>query len=116
MQIRVESAAEARPSAACSTDSRDATSAAHRLEAVVVNEGGHGFYRVRYSRELLERLLGNCPTASPPSNGSTCVNDAWAAAIAGLMPLTEYLDLTARFRDERDRNVWIRPERIVLHA
>jgi puromycin-sensitive aminopeptidase len=34
------------------------------------------------------------------------VNDAWAAAMAGLVPLTGYLDLTARFRDERDRNVW----------
>ena len=34
------------------------------------------------------------------------VNDAWAVTLAGLMPLTEYLDLTARFRDERDKNVW----------
>src|SRR5207237_5442291 len=25
---------------------------------------------------------------------------------AGLMSVTDYLDLTARFRDERDRNVW----------
>ena len=34
------------------------------------------------------------------------VNDAWAVTLAGLMPLTDYLDLTARFRDERDKNVW----------
>src|SRR4029450_7309364 len=34
------------------------------------------------------------------------VNDAWAVTVAGLMPLTDYLDLTARFRDERDKNVW----------
>src|SRR5262249_46862284 len=26
--------------------------------------------------------------------------------LAGLMPLTDYLDLTARFRAERDKNVW----------
>jgi puromycin-sensitive aminopeptidase len=26
--------------------------------------------------------------------------------MAGLVPVTEYLDLTARFRGERDRNVW----------
>jgi puromycin-sensitive aminopeptidase len=26
--------------------------------------------------------------------------------VAGLMPVTDYLDLTARFRDERDKNVW----------
>ena len=34
------------------------------------------------------------------------VNDAWAVTLAGLMPLTDYLDLTARFRGERDKNVW----------
>ena len=34
------------------------------------------------------------------------VNDAWAAVLAGLTPLTEYLDLTSHFRGERDKNVW----------
>src|SRR5207244_11320935 len=34
------------------------------------------------------------------------VNDAWAVAVAGLASLPDYLDLTARFRGERDRNVW----------
>jgi len=34
------------------------------------------------------------------------VNDAWAVAVAGLGSLTDYLDLTAHFRGERDRNVW----------
>src|SRR5262249_18354766 len=34
------------------------------------------------------------------------VNDAWASVLAGLMPLSEYLQLTARFRAERDKNVW----------
>ena len=36
--------------------------------------------------------------------------------MAGLMPLTEYLDLTARFRGERDKNVWIDPVRLAHHA
>ena len=34
------------------------------------------------------------------------VNDAWAVTVAGHMTLTDYLELTARFRGERDRNVW----------
>jgi len=73
--------------------------------AVIVNEGGHGFYRVRYEGELLERLLRRLPELAPIERFNL-VNDAWAVAVAGLAPLAEYLDLTARFGDERDRNVW----------
>ena len=75
------------------------------VDAVVVNEGGHGFYRVRYEGELLERLLRRLPELAPIERFNL-VNDAWAVAVAGLAPLTGYLDLTARFGDERDRNVW----------
>ncbi len=75
------------------------------FDAVVVNEGGHGFYRVRYSSELLERLLGRLPELLPIERFNL-VNDAWAVTVAGLMALPDYLDLTAHFRGERDRNVW----------
>jgi puromycin-sensitive aminopeptidase len=73
--------------------------------AVLVNTGGHGFYRVRYAPELLERLLGRLDALAPVERFNLA-NDAWAVTVAGLMTLTEYLDLTARFRGERDRNVW----------
>lgn len=76
------------------------------FESVLVNEGGHGFYRVRYAPELLERLVQLVPDGLVPIERFNLVNDAWAATVAGLMPITEYLDLTARFRADRDRNVW----------
>jgi len=79
--------------------------APERLESVLVNEGGHGFYRVRYSGELLERLLGALPSLGAIERFNL-VNDSWAVTMAGHMALTDYLDLTARFRGERDRNVW----------
>jgi puromycin-sensitive aminopeptidase len=72
---------------------------------VLVNEGGHGFYRVRYDAALLGRLLGEL-TSLQPIERFNLVNDTWAAVLAGLVPLVEYLDLTARFAGERDRNVW----------
>jgi puromycin-sensitive aminopeptidase len=75
------------------------------FEAVVANEGGHGFYRVRYDGDLRARLLERLPRLAPIERFNL-VNDAWAVTVAGLMPLTEYLDMTARFRDERDKNVW----------
>jgi puromycin-sensitive aminopeptidase len=73
--------------------------------AALVNAGGHGFYRARYTPELLQALVSRIETLEPIERFNL-VNDAWAAATAGLMPLTEYLDLTARFRGEQDRNVW----------
>jgi puromycin-sensitive aminopeptidase len=76
-----------------------------KLGTVLVNEGGHGFYRVRYSDELLQRLLGALPELAPIERFNL-VNDAWAVTVAGLMALPDYLELTARFRGERDRNVW----------
>jgi puromycin-sensitive aminopeptidase len=72
---------------------------------VLVNEGGHGFYRVRYAPELLGGLLGEL-AALAPIERFNLVNDAWAAVLAGLTPLKEYLDLTTHFQGERDRNVW----------
>ena len=72
---------------------------------MLVNAGGHGFYRVRYAPELLGRLLRSLDRLEAIERFNL-VNDAWAAVLAGLMPLTEYLDLTVHFQGERDRNVW----------
>jgi puromycin-sensitive aminopeptidase len=74
-------------------------------DAVLANAGGHGFYRVRYAPDLLDALLARRDVLAPIERFNL-VNDAWALAVAGLMPLTAYLDLTARFREERDKNVW----------
>jgi puromycin-sensitive aminopeptidase len=74
-------------------------------DAVLVNAGGHGFYRVRYTGGLLERLLARLPSLDAIERFNL-VSDAWATTVAGLMTVREYVDLTARFREERDRNVW----------
>jgi puromycin-sensitive aminopeptidase len=76
------------------------------FESVVVNEGGHGFYRVFYAPDLLERLVRRLPDGLAAIERFNLVNDAWAATLAGLLPLVDYLELTAPFRAERDKNVW----------
>jgi puromycin-sensitive aminopeptidase len=78
-----------------------------KLDWVVVNEGGHGFYRTHYAPDLLERLVDEIFVILKPIERFNLVNDAWAAALAGLSPIGEYLDVTARFRNETDRNVWM---------
>jgi len=74
--------------------------------SVLVNEGGHGFYRVRYDGQLLDRLLARLTEGLAPIERFNLVNDTWAAAVAGLVPLTQYLEMLTRFGGERDRNVW----------
>jgi puromycin-sensitive aminopeptidase len=75
-------------------------------EWVVVNAGGHGFYRVRYAQALLNRLTANVYSNLSAVERFNLVNDTWAAAQAGLVPMTAYLELLRLFRDETDHNVW----------
>jgi puromycin-sensitive aminopeptidase len=75
-------------------------------EWVVVNAGGHGFYRVRYAPELLPRLTANLQENLSAVERFNLVNDTWATVLAGLTPVTTYLDLLQLFRDETDHNVW----------
>jgi puromycin-sensitive aminopeptidase len=76
-----------------------------RPEWVVANAGGHGFYRVRYAPALRERLLAALDRAAPIERFNL-VSDLMALCQGGMLPAAEYLELTARFRDETDRNVW----------
>jgi len=73
---------------------------------VVVNAGGHGFYRVQYAPELHKRLTANLYDTLSAVERFNLVNDTWAAAQAGLTPMTTYLDLLPLFRNETDPNVW----------
>src|SRR6266508_3840578 len=76
-----------------------------KADWVVVNSGGSGFYRVRYASPLLKKLAGSAGKIAPIERFNL-VSDSFALAQAGLMPATEFLDLTDRFRAETDRNVW----------
>lgn len=73
---------------------------------VIVNAGGHGFYRVRYSSDLLKRLIVNIQDKLSAIERFNLISDTWAASLAGLTPLTDYMDLLLLFEDETDHNVW----------
>jgi puromycin-sensitive aminopeptidase len=76
------------------------------VDWAVVNAGGHGFYRVRYSGELLEALKKDLQNRLSPVERFGLVNDTWASAQAGLTSLTDYLGLIELLADENDVNVW----------
>jgi puromycin-sensitive aminopeptidase len=76
-----------------------------KVEWALVNEGGNGFFRVRYSAELLQTLTVNAHRLKPIERFGL-VSDMWAATVAGLKPLSEFFAMARLFRDETDLNVW----------
>ncbi len=75
-------------------------------EYLVLNAGGHGFYRVRYSAALLEKLSDKVLEKLSPIERFNLVNDSWALTIAGHMSVKEYLKMLSIFKNETDKNVW----------
>ncbi|MGA2411498.1 MAG: M1 family aminopeptidase, partial [Candidatus Binataceae bacterium] len=71
----------------------------------VINESGHGFFRVRYAPALLEGLTHYLSELKPIERFGL-LSDTWAATVAGLTPLAEFIKLAPLFRDEDDINVW----------
>jgi puromycin-sensitive aminopeptidase len=73
---------------------------------VIVNAGGHGFFRVAYDDALRGRLSGDTLTALNTLERYNLVDDAWAATLAGRLSAAELLALLDGFRAERDQAVW----------
>ena len=76
-----------------------------KLDWALVNENGSGFFRVRHAPELLRALTNNLRHLQPIERFGL-VSDTWAATVAGLTPLTEFVAMARLFRDETDLNVW----------
>ena len=74
--------------------------------AVVVNAGGHGFYRVAYSAELRQRLSGAALSGLDTLERFNLVDDAWAAVIAGRLTGPDFLAFAEGFAGEREYAVW----------
>ena len=75
---------------------------------VVVNAGGHGFYRVRYEPSLLQALASSALENLPPAERYGIVDDTFAAVIAGEADAAEFLELATEMGSETDLGVWRR--------
>jgi puromycin-sensitive aminopeptidase len=76
-----------------------------RVEWALLNEGGHGFYRVRYAPDLMAALTRNLGELSAVERYAL-VSDSWAATVAGMTRLKELLPTLRLLREETDLNVW----------
>jgi len=73
---------------------------------VIVNAGGHGFFRVDYAEELRSRLDGEVLGSMSTLERYNLVDDAWSSTLAGRLSAVELLEFLDGFRDEPDYAVW----------
>ena len=78
----------------------------HPVDWMVVNAGGHGFYRVRYAPDLLQQLRPIMLQQLTAIERYTLVDDTWASVLAGSTAAADFLALAQGLRDESDLDVW----------
>jgi puromycin-sensitive aminopeptidase len=106
VQIRIETSEKKEHRTVLLTQNETRLPLPPNVRQLLINEGGHGFYRVQYDASLLKRLLDGGVDRLAPTERFNFVSDAWATTLSGLTPLSDYLGLTRHFVQERDKNVW----------
>jgi len=77
-------------------------------DAVVVNAGGHGFFRVHYDDAGRRALTTRAQDLLAPIERYALVDDAWAALLAGRTDAAAVLALCRELADDDDLSVWQR--------
>jgi puromycin-sensitive aminopeptidase len=89
-------------------DDEGAVSLGAPADWVVVNSGGHGFYRVWYAPELVTALAASRDLELNAVERYGLVDDAWASVLSGTIGTPELLALVRSFAEETDLSVWQR--------
>ena len=76
------------------------------VEWVVVNAGGNGFYRVKYSEGLIKGIISNKKTIMTEVDRYNLLNDSWSLVRSRLVSLVDYLKMVENFTDEQDPQIW----------
>jgi puromycin-sensitive aminopeptidase len=76
------------------------------MDWVVVNAGGHGFYRVRYTPDLLQSLTPIMMQQLTPIERYVLVDDTWSSVVAGSTSAVDFLAFAQAFDNETDLDVW----------
>jgi puromycin-sensitive aminopeptidase len=77
------------------------------VDWVVVNDGAWGFYRSRYSPDLMARLrTAGLATVCDPLERMSLMVDTWAAVVAGQASLEEWVQAVDALGTEDDPDVW----------
>ncbi|MGH9057202.1 MAG: M1 family metallopeptidase [Acidimicrobiales bacterium] len=72
---------------------------------VIANAGASGFFRVRYTPALRLAVLSNLSSLAPLEQFAF-VSDAWATALWGVAPLSEFVEIASAHADGLDPGVF----------
>ncbi|HKX75018.1 MAG TPA: M1 family metallopeptidase [Acidimicrobiia bacterium] len=86
-------------------ESEEATINLDEPELVVVNSGGHGFYRVRYDQAHFDALVSALPQLEDLER-FILADDTWAFVESGQLSAPDFLRLAAAYRGETEQAVW----------
>lgn len=75
-------------------------------EWATANAGGSGFFRARYSAEMLKSLSCTMFENLTPIERYGLVDDTWSSVMAGRTSATDFLDFARSFQPETDLDVW----------
>jgi|TARA_B100001964_G_scaffold245842_1_gene337612 puromycin-sensitive aminopeptidase len=70
------------------------------------NAGGSGFFRARYSAEMLKSLSSTMFDNLTPIERYGLVDDTWSSVMAGRTSASGFLDFARSFQPETDLDVW----------
>ena len=110
-QVPVSVSGPGQSSASTVMDSREAVislAAARPSEDwYKINSDQTGFFRVNYSGEDWQRLAQAIGALALPATDRLGIqNDAYALSRAGLLPITQFLELAGSYSGETDASVW----------
>jgi puromycin-sensitive aminopeptidase len=83
----------------------EATRPFESANGVIVNAGGHGFYRVKYEGGLFSALVDQLG-ALDDLERYILVDDTWAFVESGQQSAVDYLRLASAYRDESEPAIW----------
>jgi puromycin-sensitive aminopeptidase len=75
-------------------------------DVIVVNAGGHGFFRVAYDEVLRARLAGVTLADLDRLERYNLVDDAWSAVVSGRLEAAQFVAFVEGFVGDRDLAVW----------
>ena len=84
---------------------RTAVPAGGRVDWVIANAGGHGFYRCLYAEELAGALVARLDDLDPLER-FTLVDDSWTFVEAGQAGVDSFISLVGAFAHETEQAVW----------
>eukprot|EP01080_Neovahlkampfia_damariscottae_P006398 gene6398-10405_t len=74
---------------------------------VKLNDGQSGFYRVNYSKSMLEKISkGILNLEIPARDRISLISDSFNLSRSGMIPITDYLTLLKSYKNENHYSIW----------